>query len=415
MFRSADIDYQSIKMGLVHIDKKYWVLAEKWLNNTITPSEEIEFSEWYNTNQDKEVLLPEGFAENEPALKERILQKINTLKDSQAVVIPIKRFSIIRVAAAAVILITLGAAAFLYLKNTSETTLAKTDNKQLINDVAPGGNKAVLTLADGSEIILDNAQNGALSQQGNTKILKLDAGQLSYKTDGTKTNGEVLYNTIATPRGGQYQIILPDGSTVWLNAASSLRFPTAFVGKQRTVELTGEAYFEVKPLSPPTGGEQKMPFIVHVNTPSGDGGMDVQVLGTHFNVMAYTEEDAVRTTLLEGAVKVTKGAAVGLLKPGQQAKLNKTAGNIKISEADVEEVMAWKNGLFLFNNEGIKTIMRQISRWYDVDISFEGNIPDKNFTGQISRNNNLSQVLKMLELTKEAHFKITGKNITVMP
>ena len=389
-------------MGLVHIDKKYWVLAEKWLNNTITPSEEIEFSEWYNTNQDKEVLLPEGFAENEPALKERILQKINTLKNLQAVVIPIKRFSIIRVAAAAVILITLGAAAFLYLKNTSETTLAKTDNKQLINDVAPGGNKAVLTLADGSEIILDNAQNGALSQQGNTKILKLDAGQLSYTTDGTKTNGEVLYNTIATPRGGQYQIILPDGSTVWLNAASSLRFPTAFVGKQRTVELTGEAYFEVTK-------KTSMPFNVKVND------MDVQVLGTHFNVMAYTEEDAVRTTLLEGAVKVTKGAAVGLLKPGQQAKLNKTAGNIKISEADVEEVMAWKNGLFLFNNEGIKTIMRQISRWYDVDISFEGNIPDKNFTGQISRNNNLSQVLKMLELTKEAHFKITGKKIAVMP
>ena len=402
MFRSADVYYQSIKMGLVHIDKKYWVLAEKWLNNTITPSEEIEFSEWYNTNQDKEVLLPEGFAENEPALKERILQKINTLKNLQAVVIPIKRFSIIRVAAAAVILITLGAAAFLYLKNTSETTLAKTDNKQLINDVAPGGNKAVLTLADGSEIILDNAQNGALSQQGNTKILKLDAGQLSYTTDGTKTNGEVLYNTIATPRGGQYQIILPDGSTVWLNAASSLRFPTAFVGKQRTVELTGEAYFEVTK-------KTSMPFNVKVND------MDVQVLGTHFNVMAYTEEDAVRTTLLEGAVKVTKGAAVGLLKPGQQAKLNKTAGNIKISEADVEEVMAWKNGLFLFNNEGIKTIMRQISRWYDVDISFEGNIPDKNFTGQISRNNNLSQVLKMLELTKEAHFKITGKKIAVMP
>ena len=152
-----------------------------------------------------------------------------------------------------------------------------------------------------------------------------------------------------------------------------------------------------------------MPFNVKVND------MDVQVLGTHFNVMAYTEEDAVRTTLLEGAVKVIKGAAVGLLKPGQQAKLNKTAGNIKISEADVEEVMAWKNGLFLFNNEGIKTIMRQISRWYDVDISFEGNIPDKNFTGQISRNNNLSQVLKMLELTKEAHFKITGKKIAVMP
>ena len=400
-------------MESVNLDKRYWELAERWLNNSITPKEEIEFAEWYNANQDKEVLLPADFAETEAGLKERILQKINALKDKQAIVVPIKRFSVMHVAAAAVILILLSAATVFYLSNISKTNLAKVDNKQdqLSNDAAPGSNKAVLTLADGSQIILDNAQNGALSQQGNTKIFKLDAGQLSYKTNGTQANGQLLYNTISTPRGGQYQIILPDGSTVWLNAASSIRFPTAFIGTKRSVELNGEAYFEVTK-------NTAMPFTVHVNSPTtgGDGGMDVQVLGTHFNVMAYNEEDALRTTLLEGAVRVTKGAAVGLLKPGKQAKLDKNAGSIKILDVDVDEAIAWKNGLFLFNNDDIRTIMRQISRWYDVDISFEGDtLKGRNFTGQISRNNNVSQVLKMLELTKEVHFKMTGKNIIVLP
>ena len=391
-------------MEFTNKNRRYLELAEKWLNNTITPHEEIEFSEWYNANQDNVVMLSVAFAENEEILRNRILQNIQYRKEKDDKVISLRRYSFIRVAAAAAILILLTGGAWYYFYQKPEAGITKNDSDadRFKNDIAPGSDKAVLTLADGSEIILDNAQTGTLTQQGNTKIILLDAGQLAYNTHGAKANGEVLYNTISTPKGGQYQIVLADGSKVWMNAASSLRFPTAFVGKQRNVELTGEAYFEV-------AKNAAMPFNVQVND------MNVQVLGTHFNVMAYNDENVIKTTLLEGAVKVTKGTVAGLLKPGQQAKMDKDAGNIKIATADVEETMAWKNGLFLFNNDDIKTIMRQISRWYDVNISFEGNIPAKNFTWQISRNTNVSQVLKMLELTKEVHFKITGKNIVVMP
>ena len=391
-------------MEFTNKDRKYLELAEKWLNNTITPHEEIEFSEWYNANQDNVVMLSVAFAENEEILRNRILQNIQYRKEKDDKVISLRRYSFIRVAAAAAILILLTGGAWYYFYQKPEAGITKnnSDTNRFKNDIDPGSDKAVLTLADGSEIILDNAQTGTLTQQGNTKIILLDAGQLAYNTHGTKANGEVLYNTISTPKGGQYQIVLADGSKVWMNAASSLRFPTAFAGKQRNVELTGEAYFEV-------AKNAAMPFNVQVND------LNVQVLGTHFNVMAYNDENVIKTTLLEGAVKVTKGTVAGLLKPGQQAKMDKDAGNIKIATADVEETMAWKNGLFLFNNDDIKTIMRQISRWYDVNISFEGNIPAKNFTWQISRNTNVSQVLKMLELTKEVHFKITGKNIVVMP
>ena len=391
-------------MEFTNKDRKYLELAEKWLNNTITPHEEIEFSEWYNANQDNVVMLSAAFAENEEILRNRILQNIQYRKEKDDKVISLRRYSFIRVAAAAAILILLTGGAWYYFYQKPEAGITKnnSDTDRFKNDIDPGSDKAVLTLADGSEIILDNAQTGTLTQQGNTKIILLDAGQLAYNTHGTKANGEVLYNTISTPKGGQYQIVLADGSKVWMNAASSLRFPTAFAGKQRNVELTGEAYFEV-------AKNAAMPFNVQVND------LNVQVLGTHFNVMAYNDENVIKTTLLEGAVKVTKGTVAGLLKPGQQAKMDKDAGNIKIATADVEETMAWKNGLFLFNNDDIKTIMRQISRWYDVNISFEGNIPAKNFTWQISRNTNVSQVLKMLELTKEVHFKITGKNIVVMP
>lgn len=391
-------------MEFTNKDRKYLELAEKWLNNTITPHEEIEFSEWYNANQDNVVMLSVAFAENEEILRNRILQNIQYRKEKDDKVISLRRYSFIRVAAAAAILILLTGGAWYYFYQKPEAGITKnnSDTNRFKNDIDPGSDKAVLTLADGSEIILDNAQTGTLTQQGNTKIILLDAGQLAYNTHGTKANGEVLYNTISTPKGGQYQIVLADGSKVWMNAASSLRFPTAFAGKQRNVELTGEAYFEV-------AKNAAMPFNVQVND------LNVQVLGTHFNVMAYNDENVIKTTLLEGAVKVTKGTVAGLLKPGQQAKMDKDAGNIKIATADVEETMAWKNGLFLFNNDDIKTIMRQISRWYDVNISFEGNIPAKNFTWQISRNTNVSQVLKMLELTKEAHFKVIGKKIVVMP
>jgi ferric-dicitrate binding protein FerR (iron transport regulator) len=266
------------------------------------------------------------------------------------------------------------------------------------NDVMPGGDKATLTLADGTTIMLDNVNDGTVAHQGNAKVVKLGA-KLLYNTSGSQSK-EIAYNTISTPRGGQYQIELPDGTRVWLNAASSLRFPVAFTGKERRVEIDGEAYFEV-------AKNKNMPFIAKTR------GGEIQVLGTHFNVMAYREEDAVRTTLLEGSVKFSSGNNVAVLKPGEQAKLS-NEGQLKIDEVDVEPVIAWKNGLFVFNNEDVSTVMRQLSRWYDVDVVYQAKQPKQLFVGEVPRNSKLSDVLKMLEVAGDIRFEIEGKKLIVI-
>jgi hypothetical protein len=275
------------------------------------------------------------------------------------------------------------------------------------NDVAPGGDKAILILGDGSQVILDNTKNGTIGQQGNAKVLKIDAGKLAYNMQsGGKDIPKVIpFNTVSTPRGGQFQIELPDGSTVWLNATSSLRFPTAFIkGKERKVELTGEAYFEVTK-------NETMPFKVIVNK------MEVQVLGTHFNVMAYSNEHEIKTTLLEGSVKInsTVNKKSIVIKPGQQASLDNTNSEINVSQnIDVDLVVAWKNGFTAFKSADISTIMRQVERWYDVDVNYQGVVPERTFTGKISRNANLSELLRLLEVSK-IHFTIDGRKITVLP
>jgi ferric-dicitrate binding protein FerR (iron transport regulator) len=268
-------------------------------------------------------------------------------------------------------------------------------------DIAPGGNKAILTLADGSQVVLDTAGNGAITKQGSITVIKLDNGQLAYNKEGTGSTA-VLYNTITTPRGGQYQLVLADGSKVWLNAASSLRFPIAFTGKERRVELTGEGYFEV-------AHDVLKPFHVTVNN------MDVQVLGTHFNINSYSDEPAAKTTLLEGRVMIKKNEKLVYLNPGQQAILPSGQDNIRVDyHADVEEAVAWKNGLFIFNNTPLEDIMRQIERWYNVDVVYQGNIPQDTFNGNISRNTNLSEVLKVLEYSN-IRFRVEGNTITVLP
>jgi ferric-dicitrate binding protein FerR (iron transport regulator) len=285
--------------------------------------------------------------------------------------------------AAAVIILLAGCGYFLLTLQRAEGDkhgVAKT-NVRYKNDVAPGGNKAVLTLANGSTIVLDDAQNGAVAQQGNTKVLKFN-GKLAYE-HGNVTSEKILYNTISTPRGGQYQITLADGTAVWLNAASSLHFPTAFEGKERRVEITGEAYFEV-------AKNKARPFIVSIN------GAEVQVLGTHFNVMAYNDEVVLKTTLLEGSVKFIKDQIQTILKPGQQSQLTKS-GQIKVvRDIDVEEVIAWKNGLFNFNGLPLKDAMRQLERWYNIETVYEDNLPSIKFYGEIGRDLKLSQVLKGL-------------------
>jgi ferric-dicitrate binding protein FerR (iron transport regulator) len=302
---------------------------------------------------------------------------------------------------AAAVLVLLSAGLF-YFNRSTDPVIVKTEIPRFKNDITPGNNKAILTLDDGSKIDLDDAKTGILASESNIDIKKTGAGQLEY-TAAAQSTKTVKYNILSTPMGGEYQLILPDGSKVWLNSASTLRFPTAFVGSERVVELKGEAYFEVAKNS-------KMPFLVRTNN-----AMDIKVLGTQFNVMAYDDEKNINTTLIEGSVEVLKGSGKTKLKPGQEAVLNKGSGNIKVSAADLEQAIAWKNGYFIFSNENIESIMRKVSRWYNVDVIYQGNLSNKDFVGTISRNKNISELLKMLELTGAVNFSIDGRRITVMP
>jgi len=314
---------------------------------------------------------------------------------------------------AAVLLPLIVAGIYLWREAKNKDSLPVTEQTgRPVNDVPPGGNRAVLTLANGSSIVLDSAQNGLLSQQGSTKVMKTENGQLSYMKGRTADN-VLAYNTISTPRGGQYNVVLPDGSRVWLDAASSLRFPTAFTGEERRVEVTGEAFFEI-------ARDPARPFKVIVPGTTGRS-MEIAVLGTSFNIMAYEEEDAVRTTLVEGAVKVEKDGQAWQLKPGQQGILKegvsgkKEGASVSVeNDADIDAVTAWKNGRFEFRGN-IKGIMRQIARWYDVEVEYEGNVSDKAFNVAISRASNASEVLKFLALTGSIHFAIEGRKIKVMP
>ncbi|MBO9732805.1 MAG: FecR domain-containing protein [Chitinophaga sp.] len=303
-----------------------------------------------------------------------------------------------KLAAAAIFLLILGAGFWWYKGTVVKTAIAE----HALPAIHPAGNKATLTLADGSIIELDSAQNGALGQQGSTRIIKVNHGRLAYAAGSSDASTAPQYNTISTPKGGQYQVVLPDGSQVWLNAASSLRFPVTFTGNNRTVSLTGEAYFEV-------AQNARQPFMVHTS------GMDVKVLGTHFNVMAYPDEGHVRTTLLEGAVSVSQGGATTQMQPGQQARMDDAGTAFSISRPDISDVMAWKNGEFRFRKTDVPMIMRQIARWYDVEITYKGDLSDIKLYGSMTRKENVAQLLELLEQTGMVHFSTSGNRITVMP
>lgn len=312
-----------------------------------------------------------------------------------------------RYAAAAAVLVLIAGASILWISTRNGSNMASLPVAQRYrNDVSPGGEKAVLELSDGSRITLDSASDGEVARQGTTRVLKLDNGALAYHAGPSATNPQGLgYNTISTPRGGQYQVLLPDGSRVWLNAASSLRFPTAFTGGERLVELTGEAYFQI-------AGDASRPFKVHIPSTS----TEIQVLGTDFNVEAYAEEGAIRTTLIGGAVRVTAAGKAAVLEPGQQATVTEgDAATLNVvSAVHTDDVIAWKNGLFKFEDAPIQSIMRQVSRWYDVNVIYNGKV-DQQFIGTIPRQVPLSTLLKILESTGWVHFMIQGKNVIVMP
>ncbi len=291
-------------------------------------------------------------------------------------------------AAAAIIIIAAGA--YLLSRHSRTDNPIVASIPQAPAPIKPGTQKAILTLADGSTVTLDNAANGMIARQGATQVLKLANGQIRYLAGQKADNqGKPAYNIMSTPNGGQYQLTLPDGTNVWLNAASSITYPCAFTGADRKVKITGEVYFEV-------AKDKSRPFLVTA------GDQQIEVLGTHFNVNAYTDEDHIKTSLLEGAVKVNNV----LLKPGQAFARG------RISPTNVEQDIAWKNGVFNFNNQSLAQVMRQLARWYDLEIVYPQGVPQKEYGGEIGKNLTLDQVLKGLE-DSGIHFILNGRRLTV--
>lgn len=340
---------------------------------------------------------------------EAVVEKI--VRVDKTVAKKVKLTPVFKWVAAAVILFTLGIGYWFYTGDVSHNSL---NTFKYANDVPPGGNEAILTLADGSKISLTDAAKGELLNKQGIRIVKAKDGQLVYTVDPgmVRTDEIVVFNTITTPRGGQYQINLPDGTKVWLNAASALKFPTTFTNlKERRVELSGEAYFEVSK-------NKQQPFKVLSSATDKGRAQEIEVLGTHFNINSYEDEDETKTTLLEGAIRIAALQNVNkkydmILSPGQQAVLSNSG--LKTMTVDTEEAIAWKNGNFMFANEGIESIMRKLARWYNIEVVYQGKITDKDFVGTVPRFKNISEALTILELTNNVHFKIEGRRVTVMP
>lgn len=375
-------------------------LLQKFASGTITEAEQQTLSDYMSAvdeplfkqlmEQYELTVQAQGVpGEPDEVLYQRIQQRIAGIASPDRSVIRRRWY----MAAAAILLLVIAGGAYRYFRQAPQKPMIVSNTPE--PDALPGGNKAVLTLADGSQVKLDSAGNQVIAQ-GSTAIQQ-QHGQLQYTVQKT---AEVSYHALSTPRGGQFQLLLPDGTRVWLNSASVLRYPTAFAGAERVVELQGQGYFEV-------AKNASQPFKVVVND------MEVQVLGTAFDIMAYPEEGRVNTTLQEGAVRVKHGEAAKLLRPGQQAVLNTAGHSLAVQEVDVDQAIAWKTGFFEFDNEQLAVIMRQIARWYDVEVDY-GEINDrKRFGGRISRNLPLSQVLRILE-ANGAVFRLEGKVLKVV-
>ncbi|MES2455914.1 MAG: FecR domain-containing protein [Bacteroidota bacterium] len=385
----------SQKQHFVEILKKY--RAKK------ASPEEIKFLEaYYNVFEASEDLITEENEASYSFLRDQMKTGID-----QRVIVPngtVKKLNWFRYAAgaaAAVLLLSVSVYFFKFQSENTQDLTAKVDQH-----IKPGGNKAVLTLANGQQIILNDATTGEIAKQSGISITKSADGQIVYTVlsgTGDSDLGEntaALKNTITTPKGGQYKVILPDGTEVLLNSASSLVYPTTFRGPERLVELTGEAYFEV-------AKDKVRPFRVK------SGPQTVEVLGTHFNINAYDDETEIKTTLLEGAVKVGSASQGLTIAPGQQAVLSKSAAGALVKRTiNTDKEIAWKDGKFSFDNDDIKTVMRSIARWYDVDIHYQGNVEDISFSGEIFRTAKLSEVFKILELSN-VQLDVKGKTILV--
>ncbi len=376
-------------------------IIEKYSTGTLSPDEVSILNGWldgvspeeFHRTLDACTNLPEGLRAY-PSLPPEFARRLELAMDEadgQERTIPLFQWKKWTAVAAAILLLSAGAWWWFSHNRVSDVRVG-------VNDVAPGISGAILTLADGRQIVLDSAANGFSATDGHAKIVKGNKDQVTYEADGR--SAELVYNTLSTPRGRKISVVLADGTKVWLNAASSIKFPTVFSGSQRLVEISGEAWFEV-------AANVKQPFVVK----KMGSNYAVQVLGTQFNVNAYDDEDVIKTTLLEGAVRIKNK----ILKPGQQAVAGKDQDEVTVvPNVNTGEVMSWKNGLFNFDRADIYTVMRQVARWYDVEVEYKGTIT-RHFGGTISQDVNVSQVLKMLELTGAVRFTIEGRKIVVMP
>jgi transmembrane sensor len=338
-------------------------------------------------------------------LRIRMEAKLPAILGKEEPLVRPSRLLWIRYSSVAAVLLLIGAGIYFFPKNHPPPPVTA-KAAPVKNDIAPGKQGAILTLADGRTVVLDSLGNGVVASQSGAKIV-LSNGQLAYTTEGTAT-AEPAYNTMTTPKGRQFQVTLPDGTKVWLNAASSLRYPTVFAGRERTVEVTGEAYFEVAAATSKNG--DRMPFLVKINDAT-----EVQVLGTHFNINAYKDEVTINTTLLEGSVRIVNGSEKAILRPGQQAQTGQSSRISIVADANVEKVMAWKNGVFDFQDATLEEVMRQLQRWYDIDVVYEKGIPKIEFIGKMGRDLSLSEVLGGLQLSK-VHFRLEeGRKLVVLP
>jgi ferric-dicitrate binding protein FerR (iron transport regulator) len=395
--------------------KQFQYLVERYISEESTATEvealrqllqQPEYAAALDSIMDDQLVKSDVSANDYPEVVDRVKAAIA----QKITVTPVRRLPLLRrwVAAASIILVAGIGAFFFFNKPSKQTNL--TDTAASTKDIGPGKQGAILTLDDGRTVVLDSLGNGVVATQNGAKVL-LKNGQLIYNKNESGVS-QIAYNTMTTPRGRQFQLVLPDGTKVWLNAASSVRYPTAFTGKERKVEITGEAYFEVTK-------NEKMPFRVKVNDET-----EIEVLGTHFNINSYANESSINTTLLEGSVQVYNNGEKVVIRPGQQAQIAKESvaamdkihTRIKVVNAvDVEKVMAWKNGVFNFQDATLKEVMRQLERWYDIDVVYEKGVPDIEFMGKMERDLSLSDMLRGLKVS-EVHFRMEeGRKLVITP
>jgi transmembrane sensor len=411
-------------------------LIIKHLQETITEDEKIVLNEWIAADDNHRAMFDRftnnellhqdlvAYGESDQRIKDRVYAQLPEVQDALTVVPKRRWMRYASLAAAVVIGIAIIGIWFWRSERTNKSNEGTPTQTQVATVIPAGGNKATLTLADGTVIDLDKAAKGTIAKEGKTVVSKREDGQLEYQLATGNKQQAITYNMLNTPRGGQYQLLLPDGSKVWLNAASSIRYPTAFAGNERRVEVSGELYFEIT--------KDNKPFKVTIIPADGGGrGGEVEVLGTHFNINAYGDEQAIVTTLLEGKIKISTVEIVSgqsgvsknnnhasappskMLLPGEEAQINKDAAIVVRKNVDTEASVAWMKGFFDFHNAGIKSVMKQVSRWYNVDVQYAGTVPAQTFEGNLDRNIPLNELLALLNQMGKTNFTIDGRTVKV--